>query len=336
MVVLVNTFREVGFTHKQRLAVLYGSDPHHRARLFAFIAKLRGWKVQAFDSFEDAIHWLSGGEEFHAEEEFTPAAKKVLVRKLKKVNAKPVPQPGIKVKLPAISKRDFAAPIETGKMKSSAARATAVAAIMALLTVAAFAQPTPEVVSATASAVAVTKPSPFAPTIENKTPAPTNAPPGMVWIPGGEFSMGCTVPNEGICTMATLSALNDAQPVHRVYVDGFWMDKTDVTNDEFEKFVKATGYRTIAEIAPTQEQFPSAPPENLVAGSTVFTPSTNAVTLNDYFQWWRYVHGANWRHPTGPDSDLKGRGNYPVLQVAYADAAAYAKWAGKRLPTEAE
>jgi formylglycine-generating enzyme len=202
--------------------------------------------------------------------------------------------------------------------------------------VTAFAQPTAEVASATASAAAVTKPPPFAPTIENKTPAPTNAPAGMAWIPGGEFSMGCLAPNDGTCTMATLSAVNDSQPIHRVYVDGFWMDKTDVTNDEFEKFVKATGYKTIAEIAPTKEQFPTAPPENLVAGSTVFTPTTNAVPLDDYFQWWRYVHGANWRHPSGPDSDIKGRGNYPVVQIAYADAVAYAKWAGKRLPTEAE
>jgi sulfatase modifying factor 1 len=158
----------------------------------------------------------------------------------------------------------------------------------------------------------------------------------MVWIPGGEFSMGGTAPSEGICTMATMNSVKDAQPIHRVYVDGFWMDTNDVTNDEFEKFVKATGYVTIAEIAPTKEQFPTAPPENLVAGSTVFTPTTNAVPLDDYFQWWRYVHGANWRHPTGPDSDFKGKGNYPVVQIAYADAVAYAKWAGKRLPTEAE
>jgi formylglycine-generating enzyme required for sulfatase activity len=176
----------------------------------------------------------------------------------------------------------------------------------------------------------------FDPTIPNPDPAPTNAPPGMVWIPGGEFSMGCQVPDVGVCTMATMNAVNDSQPIHRVYVDGFWMDKNDVINDEFDRFVKATGYVTVAEIAPTKEQFPDAPPENLVAGSTVFTPTTNAVSLDDYYQWWRYVHGANWRHPTGPASDLKGRGNYPVVQIAYADAVAYAKWAGKRLPTESE
>ena len=176
----------------------------------------------------------------------------------------------------------------------------------------------------------------FAPTIQNSAPAPTNAPAGMVWIPGGEFSMGALVPNDGICSIATVQSVQDARPVHRVYVDGFWMDKTDVTNDEFEKFVKATGYKTVAEIAPTREQFPMLPPEKLVAGSTVFTPPTHSVVLDDYFQWWRYVPGANWRHPTGPGSDLKGRGTYPVVQIAYADAAAYAKWAGKRLPTEAE
>ena len=153
--------------------------------------------------------------------------------------------------------------------------------------------------------------SPFAPTIPNTAPAPTNAPPGMVWIPGGEFSMGCTVPNNGICSAATMNAVNDSQPVHRVYVDGFWMDKTDVTNDEFDKFVKATGYKTVAEIAPTKEEFPTAPPENLVAGSTVFTPTTNAVPLDDYFQWWRYVPGADWRHPTGPDSNLQAGGIIP-------------------------
>jgi formylglycine-generating enzyme required for sulfatase activity len=158
----------------------------------------------------------------------------------------------------------------------------------------------------------------------------------MVWIPGGEFSMGCKVPSEGICTMATMNAVNDAQPIHRVYVDSFWMDETDVTNAEFEKFVKATGYITVAERTPTKEEFPDASPEELVSGSAVFTPPPGPVPLDDYLKWWKYVKGANWRHPEGPQSDLTGKGNCPVIQVAYEDALAYAKWASKRLPTEAE
>ena len=175
----------------------------------------------------------------------------------------------------------------------------------------------------------------FAPTIPNKTAPPGPAPEGMVWIPGGEFSMGSDGKCDGksCCSPATVA---DAIPIHRVYVDGFWMDATDVTNAEFEKFVKATGYVTIAERAPTKEEFPSAPPENLVAGSVVFTPTSGPVPLDNHFQWWSYVRGANWRHPEGPQSDIKGRENYPVVQIAYPDAEAYAKWAGKRLPTEAE
>ena len=175
----------------------------------------------------------------------------------------------------------------------------------------------------------------FAPTIPNKTAPPGPAPEGMVWIPGGEFSMGSDGKCDGksCCSPATVA---DALPIHRVYVDGFWMDATDVTNAEFEKFVKATGYVTIAERAPTKEEFPSAPPENLVAGSVVFTPTSGPVPLDNHFQWWSYVRGANWRHPEGPQSDIKGRENYPVVQIAYPDAEAYAKWAGKRLPTEAE
>jgi hypothetical protein len=110
---------------------------------------------------------------------------------------------------------------------------------------------------------------------------------------------------------------------------------TGMTNEEFARFVTATGYVTVAEIAPTKEEFPNAPPENLVAGSMVFTPTAQPVPLDDYTQWWRYVHGANWRHPTGPDSDLKGKEKYPVVQVCYTDSVAYAKWADKRLPTEA-
>ncbi len=146
--------------------------------------------------------------------------------------------------------------------------------------------------------------------------------------------MGSDGASESLCSLPGVT--RDAQPIHRVYVDGFWMDATEVTNEQFEKFVKATGYVTVAEQKPTKEEFPTAPPENLVAGSTVFKPTSQPVPLNNYFQWWSYLPGADWRHPTGPDSDLKGREKYPVVQIAYEDAAAYAKWAGKRLPTEAE
>ena len=174
----------------------------------------------------------------------------------------------------------------------------------------------------------------FAPTILNTAVAPAPVPDGMVWIPGGEFSMGTDSSNESICSLPGMT--RDAQPIHRVYVDGFWMDSTEVTNEQFARFVKATGYVTVAEQKPTQAEFPNAPPENLVAGSTVFTPTDSPVPLNDYFQWWSYVAGADWRHPTGPDSNLEGREKHPVVQVAYEDAVAYAKWAKKRLPTEAE
>ena len=128
----------------------------------------------------------------------------------------------------------------------------------------------------------------------------------------------------------------DALPLHLVAVDGFWMDETPVTNAQFEKFVQATGYQTIAERVPDPKDFPGADPKMLVPGSAVFTPPASEVPLNDYLQWWRYVPGANWRHPEGPHSTLKGRAEHPVVQVAWDDAVAYAKWAGKRLPTEAE
>jgi formylglycine-generating enzyme len=176
--------------------------------------------------------------------------------------------------------------------------------------------------------------SAFLPTVPNTAPPPPDAPEGMVWIPGGEFSMGSNDPRGSMC--GGPDAMGDARPVHRVYVDGFWMDTTEVTNAQFQQFVKATGYVTIAERRPTQEEFPDAPPENLVAGSTVFTPTPEAVPLDNHFQWWRYQKGANWHHPEGPESDLKARDKYPVVHVAYDDAVAYARWAGKRLPTEAE
>jgi len=174
----------------------------------------------------------------------------------------------------------------------------------------------------------------FLPTVVNPVTLRSLVPEGMVWIPGGEFSMGAMDPPA--TTQAGMHGGADARPIHRVYVDGFWMDKTDVTNAQFEKFVRATGYITVAERKPRAEDFPGAPPENLVAGSIVFSPPDHPVPLNDHFQWWSYVPGANWRHPLGLQSNIKGKGNYPVVHIAYADALAYANWAGKRLPTEAE
>jgi formylglycine-generating enzyme required for sulfatase activity len=174
----------------------------------------------------------------------------------------------------------------------------------------------------------------FGPTILISTQTPAPLPPGMAWIPGGEFSMGAMDPPA--TDAVGLHSADDARPIHRVYVDGFWMDRTDVTNEEFARFVEATGYVTIAERTPTAADFPGAAPENLVAGSVVFSPPDHPVPLNDHYEWWSYVKGANWRHPEGPKSNLLGREKYPVVHVAYPDALAYAQWADKRLPTEAE
>jgi formylglycine-generating enzyme len=174
----------------------------------------------------------------------------------------------------------------------------------------------------------------FEPTVPNAAPAPTEAPAGMAWILGGTFSMGAQADQS--LNKVGMQATTDSRPVHRVYVDGFWMDKYDVTNAQFARFVEATKYVTVAERTPKAEDFPGAPPENLVAGSVVFAPPDHPVPLNDHFQWWVYVKGANWRHPEGPESTIKGKENYPVVQIAYEDAQAYAKWAKKRLPTEAE
>jgi formylglycine-generating enzyme len=151
------------------------------------------------------------------------------------------------------------------------------------------------------------------------------APAGMVWIPGGTFSMGCER-----CGMP------DALPVHRVTVSGFWIDETPVTNAQFLRFVEATGYLTVAERRPDPKAFPGVPPAELRPGSLVFSPPAWPVALDDLSRWWRYVSGASWKQPEGPRSTLQGREEHPVVHVAWEDALAYLKWAGKRLPTEAE
>ena len=161
-----------------------------------------------------------------------------------------------------------------------------------------------------------------------------NAPLGMVFIPGGEFLMGSD----------SKKAQANEKPTHKVKVSGFWMDNTHVTNDQFSQFIKETNYKTTAEQIPDWETIrvqlppgtPKPPTSVFVAGAMVFVGTKAKVNLNDYSQWWAYVPGANWRHPTGPQSNIDGKSNHPVVQISYEDALAYAKWAGKRLPTEAE
>lgn len=148
--------------------------------------------------------------------------------------------------------------------------------------------------------------------------------PGMVWIPAGTFTMGSDrhYPEEA--------------PAHRVGVDGFFIDTTPVTNRAFADFVAATGYRTLAERDPCPADYPDADPRLLVAGSLVFTAPDHAVSHEDWTRWWRFMPGADWRHPQGPGSTLEGLEDHPVVHVAHEDALAYAHWCGKQLPSEAE
>ncbi|MEY9201815.1 formylglycine-generating enzyme required for sulfatase activity [Bradyrhizobium elkanii] len=145
-----------------------------------------------------------------------------------------------------------------------------------------------------------------------------------IFIPGGTFRMGSDrhYPEEA--------------PSHMVSVDGFWMDRTPVTNRQFKQFVRATDHVTFAEVAPDPKDYPDALPHLIFAGSLVFTSPDHPVDLRDYGQWWTLLKGANWRHPYGPKSNIKSLDDHPVVHIAYADALAYARWAGKDLPTEAE
>jgi formylglycine-generating enzyme required for sulfatase activity len=146
----------------------------------------------------------------------------------------------------------------------------------------------------------------------------------MVWIPGGTFTMGSD------------SHYAEEAPAHAVTVDGFWIDRYQVTNKQFERFVRETGHVTFAETVPRAEDYPGALPEMLFAGSSVFVKPDHRVALGNHYNWWTYVAGADWRHPHGPQSSIKGRANHPVLHVTFDDAQAYAHWAHKELPTEAE
>jgi sulfatase modifying factor 1 len=150
------------------------------------------------------------------------------------------------------------------------------------------------------------------------------SPRGMVWIPGGTFFMGSE------------KFYAEERPVHEVTVDAFWMDACTVTNEEWRRFVDATGYVTLAERPPNASDYPNALPELLVPASVVFAKPRKRVDLSNCYNWWTYVPGANWRHPEGPPSSLKGRARHPVVHIAYEDAEAYAAWVGKELPTEAE
>jgi formylglycine-generating enzyme required for sulfatase activity len=146
----------------------------------------------------------------------------------------------------------------------------------------------------------------------------------MVWIPGGDFRMGSD------------DFYPEERPVHRVSLDGFWIDEHPVTVAEFRRFTEETGYITVAERPPDPALYPDALPALLVAGSLVFHPTAGPVDRRDPYNWWRYIPGADWRHPEGRDGRPANRDRHPVTHVAYADILAYAAWAGKEIPTEAE
>ena len=147
---------------------------------------------------------------------------------------------------------------------------------------------------------------------------------GMAWIPGGTFRMGSE------------DFYPEERPAHEVSVDGFWMDPCQVTNEQFAQFVEATGYVTLAERPLNPADFPGAPPENLVPGSMLFRKTDGPVDLSKYVNWWAWAPGTSWRHPFGPESSLEGLSQHPVVHVAYEDAEAFASWAQKELPSEAE
>ncbi|MDQ3010530.1 MAG: formylglycine-generating enzyme family protein [Acidobacteriota bacterium] len=196
--------------------------------------------------------------------------------------------------------------------------------------------------SASEKAACETQPSSRAAAIANAKPAAiqivkgSGATAGMVWIPTGEYMMGASAKDD--------AARADEHPAHKVSVDGFWMDETEVTNAQFAAFVNATGYVTTAERAPDWEemkkQLPPGthkpPPSVLVPGSLVFKHPNGPVPLDNVANWWAYTPHANWRQPEGAGSSITGEDNFPAVHISWDDAMDYAKWAGKRLPTEAE
>ena len=191
-----------------------------------------------------------------------------------------------------------------------------------------------ETASATADTPSATEQSTPETSVLTSTKPSGEAPDGMVWVPGGQFMMG-----------SNDQTANEIEgPAHTVELSGFWMDAHEVTNAEFKRFVDETGYVTVAERPINWEEMkkqlppgtPKPPEEVLQPGSLVFDPPAHEVPLYDYSMWWSWKVGANWRQPEGPGSSIKGKDDFPAVHIAYEDAKAYAEWAGKRLPTEAE